>query len=224
MPRLPRTKFRTRAQAFGLTLLAHGAAVLVLVELEGRSPRRGDTPQLQYVSIWPDLSRQPETNKAPAQRTNPTPAALGALRLPQKTPVAETTEPPLATDADQTPPSRPPVDWNAAATEAAKRFAQDNDTHKTFSAAPRPQRKSCKPRQFDAQTEALMAERLPQPPDPDPVGPDPKGNCIVVGGSPKCVQKMAVRRRRSLLSTTQLEQKLTGSPPVSSVPSAELCD
>lgn len=227
MQRLPRTKFRARAQAFGLTLLAHAVAVLVLVELEGRSPRRADAPQLQYVSIWPDPARQPQMNRtlaAPTQRRRPTPSAPHTLRLPQKSLTVETTEPPLTTDGGQTTSLRQPVDWNAAAADAAKRFAQDSGSHKTFTPPPQPQRKPCKPRRFDAQTQALMAERLPPPPDPDPVGPDPKGNCIVVGGSPKCVQKMSVRRRRSLLSTAQLAQRVAGTPPVSSVPSTELCD
>jgi hypothetical protein len=116
------------------------------------------------------------------------------------------------------------VNWNAAAIDAAKRFAQSEGAPETFSPPPEFQRKPCKPRKFDAQTEDLMAQRLPPPPDPEPVGADPKANCIVVGGYPKCVRKMGIPRRKSLISTDLLAKRVAGEPPAPSVPSAEQCE
>jgi len=139
--------------------------------------------------------------------------------------VPQSTEPPSQAYAIQQDRSQSPVDWNAAAANAAKRFAQGNGARETFSPPPQPQRKPCKPRKFDAQTEELMAQRLPPPVDPDPVGADPKANCIVVGGFPKCVRKLTFRpRKRFTLSTDLLAETVAGKPPVPSVPASDQCE
>jgi hypothetical protein len=232
MQRSTRTTARVRAQAVGLTLLAHGIVVWLLVELERRSPHRSDAPALQYVSIWPELpsERQPsEEPAAPAKhRKPPVPArapASTAIQFPEESPTPQAIDPPSRNGVDG--PTAPPwpADWKAAATAAAKRFAEGNGASETFSPPPQPQRKPCKPGKFDAQTEDLMAQRLPPPPDPEPVGADPKANCIVVGGYPKCVRKMTFRlRKRATLSTDLLAETVAGKPPVPSVPSTDQCD
>ena len=117
-----------------------------------------------------------------------------------------------------------PVDWNAAAADAAARFARNAGGQQTFSPTPPTMRKPCKPRQFDSETTDMMAQRLPEPPDPDLVSMDPKANCIVVGGYPKCVRKVRVRRRPSLLSIEKLESRLAEKAPVPSVASPDVCD
>jgi hypothetical protein len=218
-------------QAIALTLLAHGVVALLLVELERRSPRRSDAPQLQYVSIWPELPRdppRPEALPGPPLRRQPPGPSSRAIRLRQEFPVSQSTEPPAPaplTGSDPQSSSLPAVDWKAAAMEAAKRFAEGAGNQQTFSPAPQPQKKPCKPRKFDEQTNELMVERLPPPPDPDLVSADPKANCIVVGGYPKCVRKIGIPTRRSLISTELLAKRVAGSkPPTSSVPSQEFCE
>jgi hypothetical protein len=216
---ISRTTTRLRAQAIGLTVLGHAVAVLLLVWLERRVPYRVETPQLQFVSIWPDLRDEPQ----PAPTTKQvTPEARTSQ--PQSLPLAPPTpnSPQREESAAQQVPPR--IDWNAVAKDAAARFAGNPGSQQTFSPPPQPMRKSCKPRQFDAETQAMMAERLPDPPDPDPVGPTPTANCIVVGGYPKCVQKISVRRRRSPLSTDQLEKRVTDKAPAPSIPSPDVCD
>jgi predicted RNase H-like nuclease len=77
---------------------------------------------------------------------------------------------------------------------------------------------------FDKETEILMDERLPHPPDPLPVGPDPQGNCLAVGGRPMCVQKMTGRRRSQERFGDLFGKMQKGKVPASSVPSPHLCD
>lgn len=59
---------------------------------------------------------------------------------------------------------------------------------------------------------------------PDPVGPDPAANCIIVGGFPKCVQKIGIplggrRSRRGGSADVQTARRQD-----SSVPSPHGCD
>ena len=225
MLRSPATILRFRAAAVGLTLLAHGAVVLLLVELERRAPRRNDAPQLQYVSIWTEPPRQTQP-VAPARRDQPPEPVHRKRTLPPPLPseFPSPAEPPVPATANRQISLQPPVDWNAAAADAARRFAEGNGGQNTFTPAPQPQRKPCKPRKFDADTEALMAERLPKPPDPDPVGADPAANCIIVGGYPKCVRKIGIPRRRSLLSAELLTQRIASKSSVPSVPSEAACE
>ena len=117
-----------------------------------------------------------------------------------------------------------PPDWNAAAAAAAARYAEDAGRQKTFSPAPQTLRKPCVPREFDAATERMMAERLHLPSDPDPVGPNAAANCIIVGGFPKCVQKLGIPLggRRS---TRDLSRDIrSGTRAASSVPATDVCD
>jgi hypothetical protein len=226
--RSSRTSPRVRAQAIGLTLLAHGLVALLLMELERRAPRHRDAPQLQYVSVWVNLPSEPQQSEDPARpvRTlKPAAPASTAIHIPEQAPAPQPAESPSSVTVDQQNQLQPPVDWNAAARDAAKRFAAGNGAAGTFSPPPVPQPKPCKPRKFDAQTEGLMAQRLPPPPDPEPVGADPKANCIVVGGFPKCVQKLKFGpRKRLTLSGELLAQRVEGKPPTSSVPSTEQCE
>lgn len=226
--RSSRTSSRIRAQAIGLTLLAHGVVALLLIELERRAPRPNDAPQMQFVSVWLDLPREPQRIEKPPQLVRarePAVPASAAIHTPEQAPTPQPAEPPSSINVDQQTRLRPPVEWNAAATDAARRFAAGNGAPETFSPPPEPQPKPCKPRKFDGKTEALMAERLPPPQDPDPVGADPKANCIVVGGFPKCVRKLTFRpRKRFTLSGELLAQRVEGKPPTSSVPSIEQCE
>jgi len=202
-------------------VLAH-AALLLLVWLERRAPRGIATPELQYVSIWPDLRSEPRpvpTAKTPTPRTR--------ASQPRSRPLTPAT--PNSPQQEKAPgPAEPsvqsPVDWNAAATDAAARFATNAGAQQAFSPVPQAMRKPCKPRKFDAATQDMMAERLPEPLDPDPVSANPTANCIVVGGYPKCVQKIRIRRRPSLFSLEQLEKRVTDKTPTPSVSSPEVCD
>jgi hypothetical protein len=117
-----------------------------------------------------------------------------------------------------------PIDWNAAATDAAARFAGNTGGQQTFSAPPQALPEPCRPRELDLETKRMMAERLPEPLDPDPVSASPTANCIVVGGYPKCVQKIGMPRRKSLLKRDRLEDRLAGRKAGSSVPSPDVCD
>jgi hypothetical protein len=230
MPRTSRTTPRVRAQAIGLTLLAH-AVVLALVGMERRAPRNAPAPGPQYVSIWIELQSKPQPTPdavKPKRLAVRKTAALPAshVRLPQVTPIAPST-------TEQVPQNflaeseglsvQSPVDWNTVAAEAAARAAKDT-RRKSFSAAPQALREPCKPRQFDARTKGLMAERLPEPADPDSVGPDPQANCIMVGGFPKCVQKFSRPRRNPSRTGDLLKDRLAGKSSASSVPSPDVCD
>jgi hypothetical protein len=231
MPRSSRITPRARAQAIGLTLLAH-AVVLALVGMERRAPRRAPTtPEPQYVSIWLEPQNNPQPKPGAVKRGRPaprnaSPPAASRVSQPQETSIApeatkQVPQKDLAQPGARTAQSA--VDWNAAAAEAAARAAKDAG-QKSFSAAPLALREPCKPRQFDAQTKGLMAERLPEPPDPDSVGPDPTANCIMVGGFPKCVQKISRPRRNSGLKGDPLSDRLAGKRHASSVPSPDVCD
>jgi hypothetical protein len=203
-------------------VLAHAVIIVLLVWLERRAPRRAAAPALQYVSIWPEQRREPELR--PIART-PKPMTR-ASQLQTRPLTSETPNPPQQekpTDPVEQLP-QPPIDWNAASTAAAAGFAGNTGGERNFSPTPRAMRKPCKQRKFDAETQNMMAERLPPPPDPDPVGPTPTANCIVVGGYPKCVQKIRIRPRSSLISTERLEERLADRTSVPSVPSPDLCD
>jgi hypothetical protein len=185
------------------------------------------------MSIWPESPReaQPVSSEKPKQRPAQSNTAPAAARTDHKLPtvLAPATLEPLqqTSPADQAQPGQSPppaIDWNAAAADAAARFAQGVDRPKTFSPAPQAQRKPCKPRQFDAATQELMAQRLPDPPDPGPVGPDPKGNCIVVGGVPKCVRTLTMKVGRRAAAADLLKDRLASKQPVSSVPLPGVCD
>jgi hypothetical protein len=203
-------------------VLAHAAVLLLLVSLERHASHRIPAPELQFVSIWP----QPHSQMQPVP-TEKTATPMTRAGQPQLRPLTPAT-PNSAQQEEPTDPAersaQSPIDWNAAATDAAARFARNTGGQQTFSAAPQAMRKPCKPRQFDAETQGMMAERLPEPPDPDPVGPDPKANCIVVGGYPKCVQKIRIRRRPSLFSMDRLENRVADKTPAPSVSSPEVCD
>jgi hypothetical protein len=215
---------RVRARAIGLTVLAHAVVLLLLVWLERRAPQR-DAPELQYVSIWPDVRSEPPP--APARmKATPVPRTS----RPQTMPVTPAS-PALRQQEDRTDPAgqsaQSAIDWNAAVADAAARFAGSGGP--TFSPAPQVMRKPCKSRKFAAETERLMEERLPRPVDPDSVGPNLTANCIVVGGFPKCVQKLGAGiagtgggRRAS--AGDLFKDRLAGKQPASSVPAPDVCD
>jgi hypothetical protein len=223
MQRSSRTTPRARAQAIGITLLAHAAALWLLVEAERRAPDE-QVPELQYVSLWPDQRR--ELQQMPAVPSHVPRPASRAVQIQAAPPAPAATEQLSSTSSSgDTLSSQASIDWHAATTDAATRFAENTGGQQTFSPAPQPMRKSCKPRVFDTETKALMAERLPPPPDPDSVGPTPTANCIVVGGFPKCVQKLNFRRRRQLsLSGELLAQRAADKTPTPSVASPDVCD
>jgi hypothetical protein len=117
------------------------------------------------------------------------------------------------------------VDWTAAASGAAARIAQAGDEQKDFSPAPVVQLKSCKPRVFDEDTKQLMEERLPEPEDPDLVGENPTANCIMVGGFPKCVQKITGKKKRPReLFEEFVKDRRASTMAGTSAPSPETCE
>jgi hypothetical protein len=206
---------RARVQAVGLTFVAHAAALLLILG-ERRIPPRSNVPDLQYVSVWLDSRTAPQN----------VPVA-SAERFPPQAPIAPAVEEQLQPQDLVDPgdvPVKQRVDWNAQAASAAARFAQNAGEKDDFSPAPQPLREPCRPRSFDEETKRQMAERLPEPSDPDAVGPDPKANCIIVGGFPKCVQKITAKVGRRSAAGDLFKDRLAGKQPVSSVPSPDTCD
>lgn len=220
---------RARVQAVGLTFVAHAAALLLIFG-ERRVPPRSNVPDLQYVSVWLDSRTAPQNvNVVSAERSSEKnkPAPSTELTGPRQASIVPAVEEQLQQQDLIDPgdlPVKQRVDWNAAAANAAARFAQNAGEKDAFSSAPQSLRAPCKPRSFDEETKRQMAERLPEPPDPDAVGPDPKANCIVVGGFPKCVQKITAKVGRRSAAGDLLKDRLAGKQPVSSVPSPDICD
>jgi hypothetical protein len=199
--------------------------------VEGRAPQGEHAPELQYVSIWPEARVEPQPNPAagaerPREKGKPeinsrrTDLARQPLLIP---PAVEQLEQKGITYTGELP-VEPRVDWNAAAVNAAARVVEGVSRKDSFSTAPQPLREPCKPRAFDEQTKQLMTERLPTPSDPDAVGPDPKANCIIVGGFPKCVQKFAAKVGRRKAAGDLFKDRLAGKQSPSSVPSPDTCD
>jgi hypothetical protein len=221
---------RARALAIGLTILAHAAAIS-LIYVERHASRSTPIPELQYVSTWLEArtESQPATvanTEVPIGRKKPAQNSQRA-DLPPQTLLAPATAQQLQ-PSDFTEPIRMPVmprvDWNAEVAGAAARLAAEDGRSGGFSAAPNTLREPCKPRIFDKETQREMAARLPNPPDPDAVGPDPSANCIIVGGFPKCVQKIEPKKRGGRSAGDLFKDRLAGKQPVSSVPSPYICD
>ena len=224
--RHPQTsKPSVRATAIGTALLAHGL-LLLLLEIERRAPRAPIREDLQFISLWPRMPTPPRPEAAPQVEHSSAPRGISAPSAP--VPVQPST-PPTAPTAPAAPPAEPAnqaprgIDWNAAATAAAARVAEKAGKPATFGkpvkAIPRP----CVPRQFDRATEKLMAERLPPEDDPLGVGPDPKGNCLVVGGRPMCVQTHGMKLGQAQVRGDLFED-MDEKRKVSSVPSPDVCD
>jgi hypothetical protein len=207
-------------QAIGLTILAHAAAV-TLLWVERRAPQEMHSPGLQYLSIWPEARVEPQPDlAAPADSVRRRVLAPQRLLTP---PEVEQLEQKGITYTGELP-AEPRVDWNAAAMNAAARVAEGASKKGSFSKAPQPLREPCKPREFDEETKRMMTERLPAPSDPDAVGPDPKANCIIVGGFPKCVQKFTAKVGRRKAAGDLFKDRLAGKQSPSSVPSPDTCD
>jgi hypothetical protein len=229
MPRVSRVATRARVQAIGLTLLAH-AFLLMLVSVQRRASRDIPEPELQYVSLWPSGTQEQSVQAANTEQLA-TPVA--PVRIPPReertaqdrlAPVApEPIEQAEPVNVDKSA-VKSPVDWSAEVANAAGRIAEGVGKQMTFSAAPQALRKPCKARVFDEESKRLMEERLPAPADPDAVGADPKANCIIVGGYPKCVQKLVAKVRRRGFDVDLFKHRVEGRQPASSVPSSESCD
>jgi hypothetical protein len=212
MQRRSGTRAGLRAKAVVLTLLAHAVFLLLLGLEKGRTPRSAPALERQYVSIWPELRRQPAALPAPRN-----------IRPPRITIAPASSVPPAVISAEGGPPAQPPVDWNAAVTQVASRIAREAGGQKSFGPTRQALREPCTPRQLDAQTKQMMAERLPEPTDPPTVGPDPTANCLVVGGRPMCVQKIVIAPGGPD-ATKELMQNMRSGRKVASVPSAGACD
>jgi hypothetical protein len=230
MRRISRTTPRGRILAIVLTLLAHGSAVL-LIWGERRVQKEKPIAELQYVSLWPQVRvpRQSLPERELGRRRGQEPAVRDPSRSERTPPDVVT--PVLVTEplrADVIPAessnSRAPVDWNAAAKDAAARIAGIASDQRSFSTAPQALRKPCKARVFDEDTKRLMDERLPPPADPDLLGADPKANCIVVGGYPKCVQKFKPKVRKRMVVGDFDKDTRAGKMSAPSVPSIEVCE
>lgn len=230
-PRRPAISTRTAAVA--LALLAN--ALLLLPFLLGNSEdRRRSAGSLQFVSLWPVMPPPDEpvpeepTVEPPTVRTPPPPPSPPAV--PTR---AITLEPAIApdvsspsTEAVVTPSrgARPGIDWNAAASAAGARFAQELEAQKTFSPPPEVLREPCVPRPLDAATRQLMAEALPEPPELR-APPDSTANCVMVGGRPRCVMPLAgigIGARRE--AAGDLFENMHEKRKASSVPDPHYCD
>lgn len=184
---------------------------------------------LQFVSFWPELKQarpQLVEDPVPDEPSVPdtsVPRATRAIRVPiaPERP-AESAPQPVAPAADSPSPAGT-VDWNAAAGRAVARVADDAGKPDTFSPPFKALPEPCVPREFDQETKKLMAERLPEPPDPKNVGPDPEANCLIVGGSPMCVQKITVKLG-SVEPRGDLFENMAEKRKISSVPSPHVCD
>lgn len=221
MQRPSRTAHSVRATAVGITLLGH-AALLLLFEIERRAPRR-EQADLQFVDIW--LSPLRDSPAPPAESDAGTPpsrshAAPPAVHVIQLAVASQAAEP----DTASVSPSQASVDWNAEAAKAVARSADAIGKAVTFSPQPKGIAEPCKPRVFDKETKKLMAERLPEPSDPNSVGPNPQGNCLVVGGRPMCVQTMSIPLGSIEPAGDLFEDMQKGKVPESSVPSPHFCD
>jgi hypothetical protein len=207
-----------RASAIGLTFLAHAVAIS-LIYLEHNAPRSTFEPERQYFSIW--LAERAVPQREPAEIQEPPDGRRMSAQASRRTePAPQPDE--AAESVRMTVTSQ--VDWAAEAASVAARIAADAGRTDGFSPKPGIQRRACKPRSFDSQTQQEMAARLPDTPDPDAIGPDPKANCIVVGGYPKCVQKIGRKKRSGRSVDELLKESLAGRGPVSSVPSPDTCD
>jgi len=225
MSRVSAKALRTRIQAVAAVLLVHVAALL-LIAVERRNSRDPTAPELQYVSLWPQVPSESVNAERSTQQEASARNASRPLRvLPER---LEPVERDLLRPSD-TPDLRaasvsPSVDWSAAAAGAAARIAQAAGEQKGFSASPKVPPKPCKPRAFDEDTKQLMEERLPEPEDPDLVGANPTANCIIVGGYPKCVQKITGKKQPRELFGDFVKDRRAGRKAGSSAPSPETCD
>jgi hypothetical protein len=228
MQRRSRTTPRIRATAIGLTLLAHMAALL-FIAIERRTARRESPALLQFVSIWPEaeqapplLAEDPLPQEAPAPDTS-VPRATRAIRVPvAPEPSTEPASQPILPVTDSTTPAGA-VDWNAAVERAAAHIADEAGKPNTFGPPLKGLPEPCVPREFDKETKKLMAERLPEPPDPLPVGPNPHLGSMIVGGRPMAVAKITIPLG-SVEARGDLFENMAEKRKVSSVPSPHVCD
>jgi hypothetical protein len=224
MQRLIPTAPRIRPTPVAALFLLH-AALFVLITIAQPPPEREQAPVLQFVSLWPELPANAPLAKREAALE---PTQSRRASPPPRTDQPNTNQSPAESNQSAEPtamdstPSRS-IDWYAASASAAASAATAAGDSNSFSPAPITFAEPCKPRQFDAQTKQLMEERLPTPADPDPVGPSPTANCIVVGGRPMCVQKMTIRPR-SGPGGEVFKDMQNGKAPDSSVPTPGVCD
>jgi len=217
-------KPRTRIHVVIAVLLVHGAT-LSLIAVERRSSRLPSFPELQYVSFWPQVRVEPEIAERLSRQEVDRRTPSRPARVPSDHVVRTEDEPVLPSAVAERPvESVSPVDWNAAAKDAAARVAQTGGEQGRFSSAPRVLREPCKARVFDQDTKQLMEERLPEPEDPDLVGANPTASCIIVGGYPKCVQKITAKRRKREMFGDFVDARRTGRKAGTSAPSLETCE
>jgi hypothetical protein len=216
---------RTRIQAVAAVLLVHAAA-LVLIVVERNKSQDRPVLELQYVSLWPQVQMLPEKVGKPHRPEEFTHITVQAVQVPSERPTLPEKEllGPLGSAGAAVKSGNPSVDWRAAAMGAAARVAQAGSEQKEFSAAPRGQREACRPRVFDEETKRLMEEKLPTPADPDLVAENPTANCIIVGGYPKCVQKITGKPRHRESFADQVGERRVGRKGAGSVPSPNTCE
>lgn len=219
MRRPPMSPPYVRATAIGTALVAHGL-LLLLLEIERRTPRTPVREDLQFISFLPQ-TRTPAKPTAPRTRA---PRSIPALvTTPPTQPSVRITENPAAPPAEPAIGAPRRIDWNAAGSAAAARIAEQAGKAAPFGAPVKAIPKPCVPREFDKATQKLMDERLPPEDDPLGVGPDPKGNCLVVGGRPMCVQTHGMKLG-SAKARGDLLQDMDKKRHPSSVPSPDICD
>jgi hypothetical protein len=225
MSRVSATALRARIQAVAAVLLVHAAALL-LIAVERSSSRDPSAPELQYVSLWPQAPSEPVTAERPTQQEASARNTLRPLRVRPERPAAVESDPsrPSDTAEPRAESVNPPVDWRAEVAGAAARIAQAGREKKGFSQSPKVPPRPCKPRVFDEDTKQLMEERLPEPEDPDIVGANPTANCIIVGGYPKCVQKITGKKRPRELFSDFVKDRRAGKKAGTSAPSLETCE
>jgi hypothetical protein len=217
---------RTRILAVAAVLLVHWA-VLSLIAVERHTSRTSPAPELQYVSLWPQVRTEPETAERPPQQEASARSSSRPLRAISEHPVPSEGQPLRPSDSanPRAASVSPPTDWSAAAADAVVRIGQAGGEQKDFSPAPVVRREPCKPRVFDEDTKQLMEDRLPAPADPDLVGENPTASCIIVGGFPKCVQKITGKKKQPLQSFEEFgEDRRVGKKAGTSAPSLETCE